>query len=549
VRALGLISGLALALISAASAAQGVATPRLSFASVDWAAAIATLAAVDAPPTAPLSAKSRLSNPNRAVAPALSRINSVMAQDFAGLATSPVPVLVPFDIAARLRDQAAGAEPDPERYFSGFHAARFFYPGPAGYDAAFAIRASEVPELADVKFAEPIEVQISGSALLYDLDAPILAEVQGQPVASLEEDFPGIRRMILEHHLRYTFVRFGVPYVVSIACFDASVSRYKMPTCRAADQVAMRFLRALRVVGGMPRNLRAARPLPVERPTAVSHSFGYYGPGQLLSGTGFRGQAGRVDYTVYSQIRFPLADAPAFATSEVYQRRSRSQAEADDGLGSTLPWRDNFCERRGFPVGQCPAGLGHQGQDIRPGPCKPPPGMEHCTNHGDIVAVRGGVILRSARQEAAYLFVNSANEHIRFRYLHMSPRKMDADNLLSGRRVHEGEIIGEVSNFSMKEAGTSYHVHFDVQVPTKYGWVFVNPYMTLVTAYERLIGERGTEFADPSVVATADPASTGTVMATPRVEPDRPRPVKHARHGRAKTKAAAKRHRQRLAKG
>ena len=57
----------------------------------------------------------------------------------------------------------------------GLHAAKFFYPGPAGYDAAFAIRTSEVPELTDIKFAEPIEVQISGSALLYDLDAPILA--------------------------------------------------------------------------------------------------------------------------------------------------------------------------------------------------------------------------------------------------------------------------------------------------------------------------------------------------------------------------------------
>jgi hypothetical protein len=545
---LGLISGLALGLVSAASAAQDVSMPRLSFASIDWPAAIATLTAVDAPPTVPMSAKLRLGGASRAVAPALARLNGVMSQQFAGLALSPVPVLVPFDVGALLRDQAAGADPgDPERYFSGFHAAKFFYPGPAGYDAAFAIRASDVPELADIKFAEPIEVQISGSALLYDLDAPILAEVQGQPVASLEEDFPGIRRMILEHHLRYTFMRFGVPYVVSIACFDASVSRYKMPTCRAADQVALRFLRALRVVGGMPRSLRAAKLLPVERPTAVSHSFGYYGPGQLLSGTGFRGQAGRVDYTVYSQIRFPLADAPAFASSEVYQRRNRSQtSEADDALGPALPWRDNFCERRGFPVGQCPAGIGHQGQDMRPGPCKPPPGTEHCTHHGDIVAVRDGVILRSPQQEAAYLFVNSANEHIRFRYLHMSPRKMDADNLLNGRRVHEGEIIGEVSNFSMKEAGTSYHLHFDVQVPTKYGLVFVNPYMTLVTAYERLIGEHGTEFADPSVVATADLTSMGTVTATPRVEPDRPR-EKHARHGHAKAKMAAKRHRQRVA--
>jgi hypothetical protein len=283
----------------------------------------------------------------------------------------------------------------------------------------------------------------------------------------------------------------------------------------------------------------------------VSYSFGYYGPGQLLSGTGFRGQGGRSDYTVYSQIRFPLADAPAFANSQVFQRRSRDHAaDSEDSQAPSAPWRDNFCERRGFPVGQCPAGIGHQGQDIRPGPCKPPPGLERCTHHGDVVAVRDGVILRSPRQEAAYLFVNSANEHIRFRYLHMNPRKMDADNLLSGRRVHEGEIIGAVSNFSMKEAGTSYHVHFDVQVPTKVGWVFVNPYMTLVAAYERLIGERGSELADPSVVATADP-STGAAISATRLEPDRPRRTKHAKQSRAKAKAkvkaAAKRQRQRVA--
>jgi hypothetical protein len=168
--------------------------------------------------------------------------------------------------------------------------------------------------------------------------------------------------------------------------------------------------------------------------------------------------------------------------------------------------------------------------------------MERCTHRGDVVAVRDGVILRSPRQEAAYLFVNSANEHIRFRYLHMSPRKMDADNLLSGRRVHEGEIIGEVSNFSMKEAGTSYHVHFDIQVPTKVGWVFVNPYMTLVAAYERLLDERGTELADPSVVATADPASTGSASAATRIEPDPPKRVKSAKRSRAKAKSRRRQH-------
>ena len=34
------------------------------------------------------------------------------------------------------------------------------------------------------------------------------------------------------------------------------------------------------------------------------------------------------------------------------------------------PWRDNFCETRDFSVGRCPAGWGHQGQDIRPSFCR-----------------------------------------------------------------------------------------------------------------------------------------------------------------------------------
>jgi hypothetical protein len=35
-----------------------------------------------------------------------------------------------------------------------------------------------------------------------------------------------------------------------------------------------------------------------------------------------------------------------------------------------------------------------------------------------------------------------------------------------------------------------------VQVPTKDGWVFINPYSMLVTAYERLLGARGIELKD-----------------------------------------------------
>ncbi|MBM3531089.1 MAG: M23 family peptidase [Alphaproteobacteria bacterium] len=500
------LSALLLTLACVGSAAEPMKLPRVTSAQVDWPAVAEALAGHEALQIPENAAQARTgpSGVPAALRPPLARLNAAMANRFPGIAQSPVPVLLPFDVTALLRDQAQGvAATDPAQYLSGFHASTFFYPGPSGYDAAFAIQTRDIPELADIKHPEPIRVQISGSVLLYHLDGA--AQVQGSPVSDLEASFPGIRRMIHEHRLRYTFVRFGVPYTVQITCIDAGVTRYRMPTCRAAEQVAMRFLRALQIAGGTPQRTRPIKSLPIERPAKLSQSFTYFGPGQLLPDTTFRGRGGRPDHTVYSQIRFPLADAPAFANSQMYQSRNRTpQAEPGVSPNYAYPWRDNFCERRGFSVGQCPAGIGHQGQDIRTPQCRPAPGQDRCEQRDDLVAVRGGVILREPQQEAAYLIVNSASEHIRFRYLHMHPRKMDEDNLLSGRRVHEGEVIGQMSNYSKKEGGTSYHLHFDVQVPTQHGWVFVNPYMTLVAAYERLIGERGVELSDPASLAVAD---------------------------------------------
>jgi hypothetical protein len=514
-----LLSGLLLIVAGVGCAAEEMKPPRLTFAEVDWAAAVATIPANIM--QGPLNAGTRLRMTHgggaRNAPPALSRLNNIMAQRFSGLATSPVPVLLPFNTDALLNDHANGADTgDNERYLSGFRSAKFFFPGPAGYDAVFAIRTDDVPELADSKYPDPIEVHVSGSALLYEIDWPVAAE--GVPVPSLEAEFPGIRRLILEHRLRYTFVRFGVPYAVTIICFDSGVSRYKMPTCRTAEHVALRLLRALRVVGGMPQQLPGTLPLAAERPAKLSDNFSYHAPGKLLSGTGFRGGKGRADLTVYSQIRFPLADAPAIVNSQMFHSRNRS-SRPNISPNYSYPWRDNFCERRGFPVGQCPAGVGHQGEDIRPARCKTVADSDRCARDDDVVAVRGGMILRSRRQEAVYLFVNNANEHIRFRYLHMEPRKMDADNLLSGRRVHEGEVIGQVSNFSIRPNGTSYHLHFDVQVPTKHGWVFVNPYMTLVAAYERLIAERGAVITDPALAGAGDNGTNASVGSAPQVEP------------------------------
>jgi hypothetical protein len=316
-----------------------------------------------------------------------------------------------------------------------------------------------------------------------------------------------------------------------------------MMACRDADKLAKLFLQSLRVVGGTPQPAPAAPgPVTIDRPQAVSDVFTYYGPGRIIPGSGMKGKDGSADYTVYSKIRFPLADAPAYANSQsfmnwgdcdqtgraamgrrgnaaAYRCRVNSKPLVMDESAAenfSYPWRDNFCEHRFFFVGQCPGGLGHQGQDIRPGWCKQRiEGANRCEPYlHDVVAARDGMLLRAHGQQALYLVVNAPDERVRFRYLHMFPKQLDEAGMFSGRAVREGELIGKVGNFNRKERATTYHLHFDMQVPTKYGWVFVNPYMTLVAAYERLIRARGVEIEEPGpsqAVAgvTSGPAEPG----------------------------------------
>jgi murein DD-endopeptidase MepM/ murein hydrolase activator NlpD len=352
-------------------------------------------------------------------------------------------------------------------------------------------------------------------------------------VKELQDKFPGIQRLILESHVRYTFVQYGVPYLVSLNCFDGPV-RVRMLSCREADRVAIRFLKALHVAGGTPQPQAAQPPQIVERPEAVSSVFTFHAPGDLIPGTGKRGHGGDPDTTVYARIRFPLRDAPAYANSQSFNnwgdcnftgrsprwlhakgqpyrcRISNKPLVFDESAGDNYayPWRDNFCESRDFFVGQCPAGLGHQGQDIRPADCKlRNQGADRCEPYRhDVVAVRDGMILRAPGDQMVYLVVDAPGEHIRFRYLHMSPAQLDRDGIVNGRRVREGEVIGRVGNYNRRPGGTTYHLHFDVQVPTEHGWVLVNPYMTLVSAYERLIAGRGTVVKDAVAIKPEEPA-------------------------------------------
>ncbi len=511
--------------------ADAMSSPRLTSATVDWSAVRAALADLDPGKT----------QDSASAADVLTRLNAASGKVLPDIATSPVPVLLPFDTAALLRDAAQGATGEAGKYFSGFGAALFF-PGPSGYDAVLSLQPKDAPDL-NLSYARPVNVQMSGSALLYELDGSVVpASDKAEPVQQLDSQFPGIHRVLMESHLRYTFVRYGVPYFVSIECFDGGNSSRRL-SCREADKVALRFLKALNVVGGAPpANAPSLTSEAIERPEKVSPDFTYYAPGDLLPGTGWRGQSGRADNTVYADIRFPMAQAPAYVNSQSFMNWGNCDLTGRVGLGGrgnneayrcrvndkplvtdesknyAYPWRDNFCEHRGWYVSQCPAGVGHQGEDIRPGTClERVPDAGRCLPYqNDLVAVSDGILMRSPGDLALYLVIDKPGVHIRFRYLHMNPHMLDAAGMVSGRHVIAGEVLGAADNYEREDGGTSYHLHFDAQVPTKDGWVFVNPYMTLVAAYEHLIGARGKVVND--AMFAPPPAAPATASEAPAVD-------------------------------
>jgi hypothetical protein len=494
---------------TAMTCADEFRTPSISAVRVEWRAVLDQLRSEIGTQPAVASAftfagQRRLPAYDPRSTPALVQLNAVTSEIFTGIGRSPVPVLLPFDTAAFLdaRQHGAPASVSVSHYQADFRPADLFEAGPAGYDAVFSLPPGAGDGMPERTFARPVEVQITGSILIYDLADPL--GDKGEPVKALAAQFPDLRRFIREGYLRYAFTRFGVPYVVSIQCLD-STARERRLACREAYPVAERFLKALRIAGGQPSRPRMDISSDIaERPVAMSPDFSYFPPGDLIATSGNRKPSGRADVTAYSQIRFPLEKAPAFAHSQSFRHR-RSNVKPLDLLAGNggYPWRNNFCEARSFSVGQCPGGFGHQGQDISPMSCSQPnENGERCDlKQQAVVAVRDGVLIRSLKQQAAMLQINSRTEHLRFRYMHMNPATMDADGILSGRHVGEGEKIGVVSNYLDHPNGTTHHLHFDTQVFTRDGWLWVNPYVTLISAYERLIRGHGREIGP-------DPGST-----------------------------------------
>lgn len=262
-------------------------------------------------------------------------------------------------------------------------------------------------------------------------------------------------------------VRYGVAYAIDIECAAANDSR-----C-ADDGYARRLLASVTLVGGN-------RGAPPRAPAAASSSgpagagrrppgFEFEPTGKLVGGSG----SGVTLATINAAgIRFPVEASPAYLNSQVWGVGGmKGPAGGQDAKANySYPWHDNFCETRSYKTPACPAGTGHQGQDIRPASMR----GTHWA-----VAVEDAQVTKIGTYSVT-LVGASGNE---YRYLHM---KMAQLPVRSGQFVRRGQMVGIISN-DFGNTKTTVHLHFELrQNAGGRGIRVVSPYTSLVAAYHDL---------------------------------------------------------------
>jgi murein DD-endopeptidase MepM/ murein hydrolase activator NlpD len=222
-----------------------------------------------------------------------------------------------------------------------------------------------------------------------------------------------------------------------------------------------------------------AEPPPETPPEPEPVDWPHEPPGGLASGSG----SGATDPTVWAAgMRFPMKAAPAYANSQVYGYggfAAPGPGGQCDPRNYSYPWRDNFCETRSWTNGMCPAGRGHQGQDIRPASCE--------KKVHEVVAAENGRITSIG----SYTVTLLGDSGRIYRYLHMDMAGVHAlfpD--AASRTVARGQTLGKVSA-DFGGSATTIHLHFEIKAPVDTGSgptvMFVPTYPSLVDSYGRLL--------------------------------------------------------------
>lgn len=206
--------------------------------------------------------------------------------------------------------------------------------------------------------------------------------------------------------------------------------------------------------------------------TAAAQEPFYLPVGDLLPDSG----EGLADATVYAPgMRYPIEVGPSYPNSQVYMNGGSMGPGGSqcDAINYSYPWRDNYCETRTWDMPLCPAGVGHQGQDIRPSTCEKDVHWIVASEPGQVTSIGSYSV-----------YVTTANGQ-RFDYLHGAVNTLAVAN---GDQVAKEQHIIKVSN-NMGDTPTSIHLHFNIKQDVGgVGIVYVSPYMSLVGAYEELMG-------------------------------------------------------------
>jgi murein DD-endopeptidase MepM/ murein hydrolase activator NlpD len=223
----------------------------------------------------------------------------------------------------------------------------------------------------------------------------------------------------------------------------------------------------------------SSTPATSSETTPVVAGFAHHDPSDLIPGSG----SGYLDRTVWSpNLCFPMVDA-GYANSQVYDPGGQMGPPGTDQCNTanySLPWRDDFCETRGYSSPVCVSGTGHQGQDIRPATCQKAVHWAVAAEDGQITDIGTYTVTLTA----------STSPHLVYRYLHMQMNQLAVHQ---GDMVKKGVHMGLVSN-NFGTTSTTIHLHFEIRAgvsgTTTDGkpvvlHTFLPPYLSLLAAYQR----------------------------------------------------------------
>ncbi len=241
-----------------------------------------------------------------------------------------MPVLLPFDTADYLEDQADGAPCCRCRATRPISVPRTCStPARPATTRCFRCCPARAAGLPPRTFARPVEVQITGSIL--STTSPIRSAARASRSRRWRRSSPTCAASSVKAMCATPSRASACPMWCRSSASTRRHGRGGWPAARPIRSPSVSSKR-LRIAGGQPA--RPRRDIPseiVERPLAASPDFTYRPSGDIIARSGVRKRGGRADFAAYSQIRFPLEKAPAAIRSQSFGKQTRSDERSIRG--------------------------------------------------------------------------------------------------------------------------------------------------------------------------------------------------------------------------